>query len=104
MITDEATKEEQHKATVTATFDTYLQCALSANQRRRADYYALPLEERELLAGDDGNNYRDLLNQVDGCLAKNNELVQAMIAESPFPAIEDAALGAPAPTESEHEV
>lgn len=55
----DAPKEEQHKATVTATFDRYLQQALSANQRRRADLYALPDDERELLDG-----LSELLNEV----------------------------------------
>lgn len=34
----------------------------------------------------------------------NAELVQRMINVNPFPAPEDAALDAPAPTESDHEV
>lgn len=103
MMLDEAMKEEHHKATITATFDTYLQNALSANQRRRADFFSMPIEERQLLQAEN-DDYKDLLSRVDDCLTKNDELVRAMIAEPPFPASEDAAFGAPAPTESDHEV
>lgn len=51
--------EAQHQATVQATFDSYRQASLSANQRRRADYYALPKSHRELLG-----DYSALLREV----------------------------------------
>lgn len=51
--------EDHHQAVVAATFDLYRRQALSANQRRRADYYALPKAHRELLPG-----YNALLGQV----------------------------------------
>lgn len=76
---ESAQKEAEHQATVrtlsctpqqqahpssgakqvTATFDQYRQAALSANQRRRSDYYALPAAHRALLP-----DYSALLNQV----------------------------------------
>lgn len=59
METDETMIEANHQATVVATFDSYRQQALSANQRRRADYYALPQKHRDLLP-----DYNDLLTQV----------------------------------------
>ncbi|GJN90547.1 hypothetical protein Rhopal_003559-T1 [Rhodotorula paludigena] len=90
--------EDHHQAVVAATFDLYRRQALSANQRRRADYYALPKAHRDLLPG-----YNALLGQVDEKLMVNAELVQRMINVNPFPAPEDAALDAPAPTESDHE-
>ncbi|GAA6003773.1 uncharacterized protein JCM10292_003369 [Rhodotorula paludigena] len=90
--------EAHHQAVVAATFDLYRRQALSANQRRRADYYALPKAHRDLLPG-----YNALLGQVDEKLMVNAELVQRMIDVNPFPAPEDAALDAPAPTESDHE-
>lgn len=52
-------KEDLHKATVTATFDSYLRQVLSANQRRRGDYYMLPEAHRQLLP-----EYPLLLNKV----------------------------------------
>lgn len=51
--------ESAHQATVVATFDRYLQQALSANQRRRADYYSLSEGHRALLPG-----FNDLLKEV----------------------------------------
>jgi len=59
METDETMTEANHQATVVATFDSYRQQALSANQRRRADYYALPQRHRDLLP-----DYNDLLAKV----------------------------------------
>lgn len=48
---DNELAESEHTATIVATFDRYLQQALSANQRRRADYWSLPTEHRALLEG-----------------------------------------------------
>ncbi|GAA5983692.1 hypothetical protein JCM11641_000935 [Rhodosporidiobolus odoratus] len=90
--------EAQHQATVVATFDSYRQAALSGNQRRRADYYALPKQHRDLLMG-----YKDLLSEVDEKLQVNAELIRRMIEVNPFPPPEDAALDAAAPTEADHE-
>ncbi|GAA5886031.1 hypothetical protein JCM6882_004240 [Rhodosporidiobolus microsporus] len=90
--------EAQHQATVVATFDSYRQQALAANQRRRADFWALPKEHRDLLPG-----YSDLLREVDEKLQVNADLVRRMIDTNPFPPPEDAALDALAPTESDHE-
>ncbi|ORY89407.1 N2227-like protein-domain-containing protein [Leucosporidium creatinivorum] len=91
-------KEDLHKATVVATFDSYLRQALSANQRRRGDFYSLPAEHRALLPG-----YSDLLNMVDERLVVNEVLVKAMVEQNVFPPSEDAALRAKAPSEAEHE-
>ena len=64
METDEMDKESQHQATVVAAFDSYLQQALMANQRRRADYFSsLSREQRELLP-----DYPALLAQVSALL------------------------------------
>ncbi|KAM0756073.1 N2227-domain-containing protein [Meredithblackwellia eburnea MCA 4105] len=90
--------ESAHQATVVATFDSYLRRALSANQRRRGDYYCLSEEHRALLPG-----YNDLLKQVDEKLRVNGQLVEAMIDSNVFPPDPDAALSAPAPKESDHE-
>ncbi|GAA6061368.1 hypothetical protein JCM10212_005822 [Sporobolomyces blumeae] len=95
---DDAEAEAAHQATVVAVFDRYGQQALSANQRRRADYYALPPRHRELLPG-----YNALLNEVDEKLQVNADLVVRMIEQNPFPPPQDAALSAPAPTEADHE-
>lgn len=51
--------EAAHQATVVATFDSYRAASLSANQRRRADYYALSQKHRELLG-----DYNELLREV----------------------------------------
>ncbi|GAA6015119.1 hypothetical protein JCM8202_004886 [Rhodotorula sphaerocarpa] len=90
--------EAAHQATVVATFDSYRAASLSANQRRRADYYALSAKHRELL-----EDYNDLLREIDEKLLKNAELVQQMIEQNPFPPPEDAALDAPAPTDADHD-
>jgi len=52
-------RTDKVRGQVVATFDTYRQAALSANQRRRSDYYALPKEHRELL-----KEYPEVLNKV----------------------------------------
>ncbi|GAA6014698.1 hypothetical protein JCM11491_000197 [Sporobolomyces phaffii] len=100
METDDARSQSEaaHRATVVATFDSYRRQALSANQRRRADYYALPLKHRDLLP-----DFNALLNEVDDKLQLNAEFVQRMIEANPFPPPEDAALSAQAPTEADHE-
>ncbi|GAA6001344.1 hypothetical protein JCM10207_006617 [Rhodosporidiobolus poonsookiae] len=90
--------DAHHQATVTATFDQYRQQSLAANQRRRADYWALSKEHRDLLP-----DYNQLLAQVDEKLEENAAFVQRMIDVNPFPPPEDAALDAPAPTEADHE-
>ncbi|GAA5918889.1 hypothetical protein JCM1841_006662 [Sporobolomyces salmonicolor] len=95
---DSRQSEAWHQATVAATFDSYRQQALSANQRRRADYYALSARHRELLPG-----YNELLAEVDAKLQFNADLVRRMIDCNPFPPPGDAALSAPAPTEADHE-
>lgn len=61
METDETQSQSEgaHQATVVATFDSYRQQALSANQRRRADYYALPPKHRDLLP-----QFNQMLNDV----------------------------------------
>ncbi|GEM09728.1 UPF0586 protein C9orf41-like protein [Rhodotorula toruloides] len=87
-----------HHAQVQATFDLYRRAALSSNQRRRADFYALPKRHRDLLP-----DYSALLREVDEKLQVNAELVQRMIEANPFPPPEDAALDAPAPTDADHE-
>jgi carnosine N-methyltransferase len=51
--------EAEHQATVAATWDSYLRTALSANQRRRADYYSLSERHRQLLP-----DYKELLSQA----------------------------------------
>ncbi|GAA5825913.1 hypothetical protein JCM5353_004551 [Sporobolomyces roseus] len=98
METDETMTEANHQATVVATFDSYRQQALSANQRRRADYYALPQKHRDLLP-----DYNDLLTQVDEKLEVNAEFVQKLIDANPFPPPEDASYSARAPSEADHE-
>ncbi|GAA5940830.1 uncharacterized protein JCM15063_000892 [Sporobolomyces koalae] len=100
MEVDEATSQSEgaHQATVVATFDSYRQQALSANQRRRADYYALPPKHRDLLP-----EYNALLKEVDEKLEVNAEFVRKLIEANPFPPPEDAAHSARAPTEADHE-
>ncbi|GAA5965909.1 hypothetical protein JCM3765_006485 [Sporobolomyces pararoseus] len=90
--------EGAHQATVVATFDSYRQQALSANQRRRADYYALPQKHRDLLP-----DFNQLLSDVDAKLEVNAQFVQRLIDANPFPPPEDAAHSARAPTEADHE-
>ncbi|BGO99784.1 hypothetical protein NBRC10513v2_004011 [Rhodotorula toruloides] len=96
--TPDSFDEAAHQAQVQATFDLYRRAALSSNQRRRADFYALPKRHRDLLP-----DYNSLLREVDEKLQVNAELVQRMIEANPFPPPEDAALDAPAPTDADHE-
>lgn len=112
--------ESHHQATVVATFDSYLRQALSANQRRRGDFFSLPVAQQALLP-----DYADLLSevrvppgsgagkccrlrssgiQVDTRLIVTNQFVGQMVEQNPFAPSEDAALSAPAPTEGDHEV
>lgn len=51
--------EAHHQATTSATFDSYKRHALAQNQHRRAQYYALSKQHRDLVPG-----YNDLLRQV----------------------------------------
>lgn len=51
--------EAAHQAQVQATFDLYRRAALSSNQRRRADFYALPKRHRDLLP-----DYNSFLREV----------------------------------------
>lgn len=92
-------KEDLHKATVVATFDSYLRQSVSANQRRRGDFYSLQEEHRALLPG-----YAELLGEVDKKLEINELLVKAMVEQNVFPPSRDASLEAKAPSEAEHEV
>lgn len=92
-------KEDLHKATVVATFDSYLRQSLSANQRRRGDFYSLPEEHRALLPG-----YAEMLGEVDKRLEVNEVLVKAMVEQNVFPPSAEASLEAKAPSEAEHEV
>ncbi|KAK4056676.1 hypothetical protein OIO90_002228 [Microbotryomycetes sp. JL221] len=98
MTLDDDQAEDRHRAQVIATFDRYLQHSMSANRRRRSDYYALRDDHQALLPG-----YTDLLNDVDDALLVNHALVRAMADQTPFPPSPDAALSSPAPTEAEHE-
>lgn len=57
--TDEDIQEDLHRATICASFDRYLQTSMSANQKRRADFYALSANHQALLPG-----YAELLREV----------------------------------------
>ncbi|KAK4054482.1 hypothetical protein OIV83_000976 [Microbotryomycetes sp. JL201] len=90
--------EDTHRAQVTATFDRYLQHAMSANRKRRADFYALSDAHQALLP-----DYAELLTEVDNCLLTNHSLIKAMIEQNVFPPSPEASLSAPSPTDAEHE-
>ncbi|SGY94033.1 BQ5605_C037g11623 [Microbotryum silenes-dioicae] len=89
--------EARHQATVVATFDSYRRVALSANQRRRADYFQLPPQHRRLLPG-----YAELLNKVDGLLSQNAHFLHAVVELNPFPPAQQI-VDAEAPQEPDHE-
>ncbi|SCV71998.1 BQ2448_4692 [Microbotryum intermedium] len=89
--------EAHHQATVVATFDSYRRVALSANQRRRADYFQLPPQHRRLLPG-----YAELLNKVDGLLSENANFFHAVVQLNPFPPAQQV-VDAEAPQEADHE-
>ncbi|SCZ88523.1 BZ3500_MvSof-1268-A1-R1_Chr2-1g04466 [Microbotryum saponariae] len=89
--------EAHHQATVVATFDSYRRVALSANQRRRADYFQLPPQHRRLLPG-----YAELLNKVDGLLSQNAHFLHAVVELNPFPPAQQI-VDAEAPQEPDHE-
>ncbi|KAJ7469972.1 hypothetical protein B0H11DRAFT_2238112 [Mycena galericulata] len=72
----DAEEEQLHFANVIATFQNIR--ALSANNRRRKDFFTLPKADRELLAG---LGYKDELDKVDAAIVANAEFLAQVVAE-----------------------
>ncbi|KAJ7454340.1 N2227-domain-containing protein [Mycena galericulata] len=74
----DAEEEQLHFANVIATFQNYAQYSLSANNRRRKDFFTLPKADQELLAG---LGYKDKLDKVDAAIVANAEFLAQVVAE-----------------------
>ncbi|TEB32801.1 N2227-domain-containing protein [Coprinellus micaceus] len=73
---DEAEEERIHFQNVIATFSHYTQYSLSANNRRRRDIYALPLEDQEILGT---LGYKEKLDEVDKAILANADFLNKIV-------------------------
>ncbi|KAJ7763152.1 N2227-domain-containing protein [Mycena maculata] len=73
----EAEEEQLHFGNVIATFQNYAQYSLSANNRRRKDFYTLPKPDQELLAA---LGYKEKLDQVDTAIVANADFLSEVVA------------------------
>jgi len=70
-------KERQHVETIITVFQGYQKHALSANNRRRKDFFALPAAHQKLLP-----DYADLLTSIDDCILVNAKLLAEVVSEA----------------------
>ncbi|OCH90507.1 N2227-domain-containing protein [Obba rivulosa] len=73
----EIEEEQTHFANVIATFRQYARYSLAANNRRRKDYFTLPIEDRELL---DSLKYKEKLAAVDHAILVNAQFINEIVA------------------------
>ncbi|KAJ7272424.1 N2227-domain-containing protein [Mycena rebaudengoi] len=73
----EAQEEQLHFANVIATFQNYAQYSLSANNRRRKDFYTLPKADQELLTT---LGYKTKLDQVDNAIVANADFLSEVVS------------------------
>ncbi|EMD36969.1 hypothetical protein CERSUDRAFT_106004 [Gelatoporia subvermispora B] len=73
----EIEEEQTHFAKVITTFKQYAQHSLAANNRRRKDFFTLPIEDRQLL---DGLKYKEKLAAVDHAILVNAEFLNLIVA------------------------
>ncbi|KAJ7066398.1 N2227-domain-containing protein [Mycena amicta] len=74
----EVEEEQLHFANVISAFQNYANYSLSANNRRRKDFYTLNKEDQELLAR---LGYREKLDAVDEAIGKNAEFLTGVVAD-----------------------
>ncbi|CAG8551867.1 30402_t:CDS:10 [Racocetra persica] len=76
-VDQDAEQEEKHFRKVLNTFALYKSYALSANNRRRTDYYALSERHRALIP-----SYLEVLSKVDQAIIKNHLVLKQILADS----------------------
>ncbi|TFK52860.1 N2227-domain-containing protein [Heliocybe sulcata] len=74
----EIEEEERYFHNVMETFRQYASYSLAANNRRRKDFYTLPLEDRQLL---DELGYKQKLDEVDKAILANAEFLQEVVQD-----------------------
>ncbi|KAJ7176344.1 N2227-domain-containing protein [Mycena crocata] len=74
----EAEEEQLHFGNVITTFQNYAQYSLSANNRRRKDFYTLPKADQELLAG---LGYKEKLDRVDEAIVVNADFLAEVVSD-----------------------
>ncbi|CAG8698584.1 30751_t:CDS:10 [Gigaspora margarita] len=76
-VDQDAEQEEKHFRKVLNTFALYKSYALSANNRRRKDYYALSERHRAFIP-----SYLEILSKVDQAIIKNHLVLKQILADS----------------------
>ncbi|KAK7052931.1 hypothetical protein VNI00_004251 [Paramarasmius palmivorus] len=74
----EIEEEQRHFANVIATFKSYQSYSLSANNRRRKDFYTLPRVDQELLAS---LGYKEKIDAVDKAIIANAQFLNQIVAD-----------------------
>ncbi|KZT26103.1 N2227-domain-containing protein [Neolentinus lepideus HHB14362 ss-1] len=74
----EIEEEERYFHNVMETFRQYASYSLAANNRRRKDFYTLPLEDRQLL---DELGYKHKLDEVDRAILTNAEFLKEVVQD-----------------------
>ncbi|KAJ7352117.1 N2227-domain-containing protein [Mycena albidolilacea] len=74
----EAEEEQVHFSNVITTFRNYAQYSLSANNRRRKDFFTLPKPDQELLAA---LGYKAKLDQVDVAILANADFLSEVVSD-----------------------
>ncbi|RIA98729.1 hypothetical protein C1645_749123 [Glomus cerebriforme] len=69
-------EEAKHLRKVLNTFTLYMSHALTSNNRRRTDYYALPERHKALIP-----DYLTRLNNVDNAISKNYHVLKQILAD-----------------------
>ncbi|EPS96381.1 hypothetical protein FOMPIDRAFT_1038167 [Fomitopsis schrenkii] len=73
----EIDEEQAHFSNVIQTFRHYAQYSLSANNRRRKDFFTLPRADQELLGG---LGYKEKLAEADRAILANAEFLNQIVA------------------------
>ncbi|CCM01993.1 uncharacterized protein FIBRA_04067 [Fibroporia radiculosa] len=74
----EVEEERAHFANVVSTFQQYAAYSLSANNRRRKDFFSLPRADQELL---ENLGYKEKLAAVDHAILANAEFLSLIVAD-----------------------
>ncbi|KAK7055822.1 carnosine N-methyltransferase [Favolaschia claudopus] len=74
----EAEEEQIHFANVIVTFKNYAQYSLSANNRRRKDFFTLPKQDQELL---ERLGYKAKLDLVDNAILANADFLSKVVSD-----------------------
>ncbi|KAJ7028313.1 N2227-domain-containing protein [Mycena alexandri] len=74
----EVEEEQLHFSNVITTFQNYAQYSLSANNRRRKDFYTLPKPDQDLLSV---LGYKAKLDQVDAAIVANADFLSEVVSD-----------------------